>query len=81
MSKYLCVGLARKMVVAVIDKEMAKEVELYIFKKVDRNLYNVGYVPTEEKTAFITFKLKDEMLAKYAMDCMDLILVIFSKTV
>ncbi len=70
MSKYLCVGLAKKIAVAVIDKEMAKEVELYFFKKVDRNLYNVEYVPTEKKTAFIFFKLKDEMLAKYAMDLM-----------
>ncbi len=69
MSKNLCVGLAKKIVVTVIDKEMAKEVELYFFKKVDKNLYNVGYVPAENP-GFVTFKLKDEMLAKYAMDLM-----------
>ena len=69
MSGNLCVGLAKKIAVTIIDKEMGKEVELYFFKKVDKNLYNVGYVPSE-KPGFVTFELKDEMLAKYAMDLM-----------
>lgn len=71
MSKYLCVGLAREIVVAVRDEEMAKEVELDFFKKVDRDLYNVQYEPIdEEKISYLFFNLKDEMMAKYAMDLM-----------
>ena len=71
MSKYLCVGLAKEIVVAVSDKEMAKEVELDFFKKVDRNLYNVKYKITEgDRDSYVIFNLKDEMMAKYAMDLM-----------
>ncbi len=71
MSKYLCVGLAKEILVVVRDAKMAKEVELDFFKKVDRNLYNVQYRTIEwDENAYIIFKLKDEMLAKYAMDLM-----------
>lgn len=71
MSKYLCVGLAKEIVVAVRNEEMAKEVETDFFKTVDKNLYNVKYNSNEDElTSYVMFSLKDDMLAEYAMDLM-----------
>ncbi|MBP3502814.1 MAG: hypothetical protein J6K42_05005 [Clostridia bacterium] len=69
MSKYLCVGLAKQITVEVKDEKMAKKVELDFFEKVERSLYNVQYETEKNKNVlYIIFNLKDDMIAKYAMD-------------
>ena len=71
MSKYLCVGLAKEIVVQVRDEKMAKKIEGEFFNKVDKEIYEVKYEITENNgKSYIFFNLKEELLAKYAMDLM-----------
>lgn len=71
MSKYLCVGLAKEIVVVVRDEKMAKEVELDFFKKFDKDIYDVKYDAKEDESrSYVIFNLKEVLMAKYAMDLM-----------
>lgn len=71
MSKYLCVGLAKQIIVEVEDEKMAKEVELDFFEKVEKNLYNIEYETSEKRNAlYIIFSLKDDLIVNYAIDLM-----------
>ncbi len=71
MSKYLCVGLAKEIEVQVRDEKMAKKIEEDFFSKVDKEIYEVKYEITKnDSSSYIVFNLKDELLAKYAMDLM-----------
>ncbi|MBR3002547.1 MAG: hypothetical protein IKF38_03155 [Clostridia bacterium] len=71
MSKYLCVGIAKKIIAEVDNKEMAEEIEEEFFEKVDKNLYDVEFSSTENsRKVDVIFKLKDDMLAEHAMDLM-----------
>lgn len=71
MSKYLCVGIAKEIMVEVRDEKMSKIVEADFNKKVDENLYDTELLFSERtKKLYIIFKLKDDMLAKHAMDLM-----------
>ena len=71
MSKYLCVGLAKEIVVQVRDEKMAKEIEAEFFNKVDKEIYEVKYeIPENDSRAYVVFNLKEDLMAKYAMDLM-----------
>ena len=71
MSKYLCVGLAKEIMVKAEDEDMAKKLEKDFFSKVDRNLYDVELTSFENYNyLYLVFRLKDDMLVKYAMDLM-----------
>lgn len=71
MSKYLCVGIAREIIVETNDEDMAKRVVEDFFEKVDRNLYDVELARSEKSQIIdVYFELKDDMLAKHAMDLM-----------
>jgi hypothetical protein len=71
MSKYLCVGLAKQIVVKVRDEKIAKEVELDFFNQFDKSIYNVEYETNKNgQDLYIVFNLKDDMIVKYAMDLM-----------
>ena len=71
MSKYLCVGLAKEIVAVVRDEKMAKEVELDFFKKFDKDIYDVRYdAKADERRLYVFFNLKEDLMAKYAMDLM-----------
>lgn len=69
MSKYLCVGISKEVVVEVRDKDMVKIIKKDFFNKIERNLYNVKSSSSKESDIiYITFKLKDDILAEYGMD-------------
>lgn len=71
MSKYLCVGLAKEIMVSIKDEDMAKRIEEDFFSKVEKNLYNVEITSFKNSSSqYLVFKLKDDMLFKYAMDLM-----------
>lgn len=71
MGKYLCVGLAKEITVAVWNEKMAKEVEFDFFEKFDHNIYDAKYETTEDESrSYVIFKLKEDLLAEYAMDLM-----------
>ncbi len=71
MSKYLCVGLAKEIMVSVEDEDMAKRIEKYFFSIVEKDLYDVELTSFENSNKLnLIFKLKDGMLFKHAMDLM-----------
>ena len=44
MSKYLCVGIARKIMVEVMDEKMAKRIEEEFYEKVEKDLFESPFI-------------------------------------
>ena len=71
MSKYLCVGIAKEIIVETKDEDEAKRIIEDFFEKVDKNLYDVELARSEKTEEIdVYFELKDDMLAEHAMDLM-----------
>ncbi len=71
MSVYLSVGIAKEIIVEVSNEEMANIIKDEFFEKVDKDLYDVDFLSTENSRMIdVRFELKDDMLAEHAMDLM-----------
>lgn len=71
MSKYLCVGIAKEIMVEVKDEEMAKRIEEDFYEKVEKNLFDAELILSERTNKlYLIFKLNDDILAEHAMDLM-----------
>lgn len=71
MSKYLCVGIAKEIMVEVKNEEMAKRVEEDFYEKVEKNLFEAELITSERTNKlYLIFKLNDDILAEHAMDLM-----------